>query len=381
MNTASRTLIAISVTLVVVVLALWFTNRGAVVREDTAPDNLQLGAVHAGATVEFSARFLVSSRRHPFDVFFERVLDRMPQSSVPALSKLHPKNFRKPPAAVDPATLKPSIQTPAFVRVQKTTVDSRTNWYQGRPFVTLDLALDTLRPGDYSGEIEVTLDRRRAALPVRVKIREKPADLPELLIATTPFEAYATEHGADFETATALLSALPLRVNYLQALPPELKSYQVILLADSALVDIGESEVARLRAFVEQGGRLILACNAFMVRSVTSANQVLADAGMQVVDNDYGRYVTVTNVAPDRLTRDVQHLEFHRHSLIQISDTTKAKALALATNSQSGFVAVSRRNNGGEIVVLTSSLWWHWLDRFKTNSDNARLMQNILLRD
>jgi hypothetical protein len=381
MRTTRKTLVVVLATLIAVPLLLWLWNRTVLIQEETAPDFYQLGHVDAGSTVEFSARFLVSARDHPFDAFFNRVLEQLPQAWEPILSKVHPKNFRKAPAAVDPSTLKPSINAPAFIRVRKATPDCRTNWYRGWPFVVLDMTVDTARPGYYAGEVEVTMKRRRATFPVRVTVREKPPDTPELLVASSPFESYATEHGAQFEATTDLMASLPFRVNYLQNLPPHLEPYRVILLADSALVKVNADEISRLRSFVEKGGRLILACNAFMSRSVPRANEIIAGYGMEVVDDDFGRYVTVTNLAPHRMTHGVQRAEFHRPSLIQITDSSKAKALALAPNGKGGFVAASGLNTGGEIVVLTSSLWWHWLHTFKTNSDNAQLMRNILTPD
>ena len=381
MRTTRKTLIGVLSVLVALPLALWLWNYTALIQEETVPDQFHLGQVYAGSTVEFSARFLVSSREHPLDAFFSRVLERLPQAWEPTLSKAHPKNFRKAPAAVDPSTLKPSIKATAFIRVRKATPDCRTNSYQGRPFVTLDMTVDTSVPGQYAGEVEVTMKRRRATFPVRVTVREKPPDTPELLVASSPFEFYATEHGSDFEATAGLMASLPLRVNYLQNLPSQLEPYRVILLADSTLVKVNVDEISRLRSFVENGGRLILACNAFMSRSVPRANEIIAGYGMEVVDDDFGRYVTVTDLAPHRLTREVQRVEFHRPSLIQITDSSKAKALARAPDGKGGFVAVSGLNTGGEFVVLTSSLWWHWLHTFKTNSDNAQLMRNILTPD
>jgi len=376
-----KSLVVVLSTMVALPLALWLWNRTALIQEQTAPDYYQLGHVDAGSTVEFSARFLVSSREHPFDALFNRVLERLPQAWEPTLSKAHPRNFRKAAVVVDPSTLKPSINAPAFIRVRKATPDCRTNWYRGRPFVVLDMTVDTSRPGHYAGEVEVTMKRRRATFPVRVTVREKPPDTPELLVASSPFESYATEHGAQFEATTDLMASLRVRVNYLQNLPSQLDPYRVVLLADSTLVKVNADEISRLRSFVEKGGRLILACNAFMSRSVPRANEILAGYGMEVVDDDFGRYVTVTNFAPHRMTHGVQRVEFHRPSLIQITDSSNAKALALAPDGKGGFVAVSGLKTGGEIVVLTSSLWWHWLHTFKTNSDNAQLMQNILTPD
>jgi hypothetical protein len=181
--------------------------------------------------------------------------------------------------------------------------------------------------------------------------------------------------------ATKLLSSLALKTDYLHEFPSSLEAYQIILLADSALAGLSDEEVTRARSFVERGGRLILACNAFMSRSVPRANQVLGDCGLQVVDEDFGKFVTVTNLASDVLSHGVQRVDFHRPSLIQITDEAKAKAVVPAPGGQGGFVAVSRTSTGGEIIVLTSSLWWHWLEQFNTDSDNFRLMQNILGRD
>jgi hypothetical protein len=77
----------------------------------------------------------------------------------------------------------------------------------------------------------------------------------------------------------------------------------------------------------------------------------------------------------------VQRVEFHRPSLIQITDSSKAEVLALAPNGEGGFVGISALKSGGEFIVLTSSLWWHWLHTFRTNSDNPHLMRNLLTPD
>lgn len=378
MRARSGALIIILGSLTALILLVWCANRFVVVREDAMPDHFYLGKVYVGSTVEFSARFLVSSRKHPFDAGFERMVKWLPQSWSPMLSKLHPKNFRAPPARVDPAKLKPVVSPPTFVCIDKVAPEQRTNWYQGRPFVVVHMTIDTARPGDYSGVVTLTLDRRRASLPLRISVREKPGMLPRLLIASTPYESYATEHGSNFYAAAKLLSSLALSTDYLHEFPASLEPYQVVLLADSALAGLKEEEIARTRSFVERGGRLLLACNAFMSGSVPHANQVLTNYGLHVVDEDYGGFVTVTNLAPDVLSEGVRRLEFHRPSLIKVTDDSRAKAVALAPDGTGGLVAVSRTKTGGEITVLTSSLWWHWLDRFETNSDNFRLMQNIL---
>lgn len=269
--------VAIVGSLAVLVLGLWFWNRTVVVREDAGPDHFQLGRVHVGSTVEFSARFLVSSRQHPLDAMFERVLKGLPQSWSPALSRLHPKNFRRAQAAAELASLKPAIEGPAFVLIGKIAPEQRTNWFAGRPFVVVEMSIDTSRPGEYSGAVTVTLDRRRASLPVSVVVQEATGALPKLLIATTPYESYSTGQGSNFHTLTKMLSTLLLNADYRHRFPPSIERYQIILLADSTLVGLSAEEISRVRAFVERGGRLILACNAFMSGSVPQANQILKD--------------------------------------------------------------------------------------------------------
>src|SRR5207253_4866690 len=133
---------------------------------------------------------------HPFDALFERVVGKMPQRWAPLLSKFHPKKFRRSQPLVDPASLQPTISAPAFIRVQKLTADSRTNWYNGQPFVTVELSLDTSRTGAFSGEVEVVLDRRKAVLPINFRVRERPPGLLRLLVASSPFECQATEDAA-----------------------------------------------------------------------------------------------------------------------------------------------------------------------------------------
>src|SRR5204863_4024372 len=135
--------------------------RHALVREMTTSDHLTFGKVGQGAKVEFDARFLSPARQHPFDQAFERIAEKFPGSWQPALSKLHPSRFRRGPPPVDPATLKPTVQSPPFIRVRKTTAESQTNLYGGWPIVTLELELETSRAGNYSGDIVVTLEGRR----------------------------------------------------------------------------------------------------------------------------------------------------------------------------------------------------------------------------
>jgi uncharacterized membrane protein len=50
-------------------------------------------------------------------------------------------------------------------------------------------------------------------------------------------------------------------------------------LAEAVLASLTEDEVSRLKAFVEKGGRLVIAGDAFFEGTVPKANQIIADYG------------------------------------------------------------------------------------------------------
>jgi hypothetical protein len=270
------------------------------------------------------------------------------------------------------------VEAPDFVQVKEVTPRQEKEWYQGRPFVAVHGRLNVPEPGRYSGKIKVTLDGRQALFPIRVRVRGSAPGRPRLLVVTTPYEEYSTEHGSDFATVTGVLSALEARVDCVESLPAGLESYRAILLADNALATINPQDVVRMRGFVEKGGRLILPCNAFFSQTVPKANEILSGLGLQVEDKDMSGIHNATNIVADVLTRGVGRLEFHRPSPIVVTDAAKGKLLALDPNGPGGFVGIARLENGGEIVVLSASLWWNWVTEFKDNPDNVRLLQNVL---
>jgi hypothetical protein len=251
-------------------------------------------------------------------------------------------------------------------------------WYGGRPFVAVHSRLIIPRAGKFSGKIKVTLGDRQAFLPIRVRVRGRAQARPRLLVVTTPYEEYSTEKGSAFKTVTGILSALDASIDCLEKLPTRLENYRSILLADDALASISPEDVERVRRFADTGGRVVLPCNAFFHQTVSKANQILAERGLQVQDKDMTGVHNATNILADALTRGVIRLEFHRPSPITVTDTAKGKLLALDPNGPGGFVGVARLDGGGEIVVLGASLWWNWVAEFKDAPANARLLQNIL---
>lgn len=361
------------------VAGIWIWNRWAIVQEGTTPDRLNLGTVRTGSTMEVSARFLTTRGKSPWTALHLWLRDKLPGSWSSVLSAFDPRKAQTPaPQLPDLSILKPEVWTPAFVRVDRVIPDQRTQWYNGRPFFVLHLTVKTEQPGDFSGAVRLRLDQREAALPIRVRVTGMPRVGRKLLIAETPYQSDATADGSMFDATARMLSELERGVDCRHALPEQLADYAALLLAESCLVRLSDVEVARVRQFAAQGGRVILACDAFMRGTVATANAILEDHGLQVLDTDYGREVTVTNVAPDALTTGVRKLEFFRPSLVQVVDPARGKALAIAPAKEGALVAVSRLEGGGEIVVLGESMWWNWIHKFETRSDNARMLRNLL---
>ena len=363
------------------VLCILGWNELALVPERASPDEFQLGTVYVGSTVEFSAKFLVSANKHPFDVLFERITKHLPASWAPVLAKVHPKNLRHQWSPVDLTALKPVSRAPAFLRVTKATAEQRKEWYGGAPFVVAEMVADTTHPGKFTGAARIRMGRRAAWLPVSVTVLLRPSSMPNLLIASTPYEAYTTDEGSSFQAVTTVLSTIPCTVDYLRQMPTNIAGYQSIFLADSALVSLKEGDFERLRGFVGTGGHLIFACDSFMWGSVPAANNILTNYGLRMEDRDYGKVgemITVTNIVSDPLSIGVRRLVFHRPALINIEPGFPGKAVALSPGGEGSFMAVSRLTNGAEVAVLSSSLWWYWVHQFRTNSDNARLLANLL---
>ena len=359
--------------------ALWFWIQSDSSQEDAAPDHFELGTVYVGSKVEFSSKFLTTNRKHSFDAFYERMVGAMPKSWQPTFMGWHPAVLRaKSFVPVDLSTLKPAGSAPAFIKVLQISPVQDKYQFKGLPSVFAELEVDTSRPGDYSGLVTVTMGRRQASLPVHVIVREKTEGIPRLLVASTPYQAYSTEHGSELHAVARLISSSGMAADYLNGLPAQIENYRTIILADSTLSGISAADVGRVRSYVEQGGRLILPCNYFFRGTVSSANLILAGHGLQVVDLDIQGRVSVTNLVSDVITRGVARLEFHRPSPIKVTDASQGKLLALDPAGQGGFVGVARLPGGGEIVVVASSLWWNWLGQFKDGSNNERLMQNVL---
>jgi len=355
---------------------LW--NRLANVLEVTLPDRYDFGRIYQGSKLEFSARFLTSSKKYPLDQLFEKIQSKLSPSWRDALDKFHPKNFRAEPVLrEDLSSVKPKIIAPSFIGIESSRADQRKEWYGGKTFIVLAGHLDTGHTGRFTGEIEVRWNHRKAFLPVSVTIDPPPPTARRLLITETPFDSDSTESGTNFLATIELLARLPLKSDILEALPEHLDEYDTILLAGGTLFRLTPDQIQRLKAFVRKGGCLVLACNAFFSGTIPAANKVASDFGLQVLDKELNTNTSITNIVPDVLTKDVRSVTFHRPSPIE-ADPLRAKLLLLNQDG-TGYAAVARTDGGGELVILTQSLWWWWLQQFRDQSDNSRFLRNILV--
>ena len=130
---------------------------------------------------------------------------------------------------------------------------------------------------------------------------------------------------------------------------------------------------------------MVLAANHFYQGTVSRANQVLDGFGMRFDDEENASAtfeVSGDDIARDPLTVGVRTGKFFRASPVTIVEPTAAKILVAAPpHPERGFVTVARSGKA-EIVALGASLWWSWISDPKTvDSDNARLLQNILTRN
>jgi hypothetical protein len=249
------------------------------------------------------------------------------------------------------------------------------------------LTASTSQTGQFSAPLVTELRHRSGHVqtlqtPVEWSVLPRPARLAgHMLVCATPFDGYSTDDGKMFRTVaqiSTLLAERQVQVDFLEALPKSLAGYTLVLLAGDALADLKPSEATMVRKFVQSGGRLVLTPNAFYGSTVPSANGLLADYGLQVEAKDAATKIENPEVAEDLLTQGVRRLSFYRPSRISVTDPAQGHLLVCAPDG-GGFVAVSRAGGRGEVIVLTQSLWWSWVNT--TNTDNARLMQNLLLKE
>lgn len=339
------------------VLVLLFCSSQALAQPvvgDSQPDQLSLGTIRVGATVEASVRIFGAGN--------------------------------------DTAGIAVKTQPPRFVRVTETRLSTQEYGNLGK-FVVCDvlISLDTTRAGEFTGKIKVQIGEIEVEVPVAASILEQQAGLSRVLIVETPFNRYSTSDASIFDAWLKLVKSAKLDVHYLEvdrALPVlrnlDLSNFDVVLLGGSGIYSAREGDFEKLKAFVNSGGRVIITANHFMMGSVAKANEFIVPFGLRMTDTEpEGLYpifeIEDADIVQHKLTAGVGKLRFHRPSPVGVEDEKKGKILIAATPfPDAGFVAVAQADRG-QVVVLGVSLWWNWIaSEQESGADNARLLQNLL---
>ena len=297
------------------------------------------------------------------------------------------------------------VDTPDFVTVREIRPLKPSETTNGTLGYDVFFELDTERAGERSGTLEVRLGDQAAKMPITASVLPNQPGLSRVLVTSSPFDRFASADAAVYQPLLELAKSGKLDLNYFdpaagQSVLPEaekLSSYfDVILLVETGLGGARDEDVARLRRFVDDGGRLVVAGNHFFQGTAAKANEVLKPYGMQIYDTEprvsaalpgrtglEQRSVLVELIEqPDEpLTGGVRKVRFFRPSPVLVTDKEKAKVLVETPYYlDDGFVGVWRGK--GEVVALGVSLWWNWIGGEEGKGmDNARLMDNLLTRE
>jgi hypothetical protein len=319
------------------------------------PDRLSLGEVRVGATVEASLRVFADGQ--------------------------------------DTTGLAVKVEPPPFVRVKNVTLGTQSFGQFGiKVFCDVSLAIDTRRAGEHSGAVDVEVAGLKVKAPVSVTVLVREAGRTRVLVVETPFDKFSTSDGTHFATWLGIVKAARLDVDYWDVTPgqavlrdKDLTEFDVILLAETGLIYLQEPDVERLKKFVDQGGRVVVAANAFYVGTVAKANEILIPYGLRMNATEplLGEKFVLkgADIVADALTDGVKQVNLFRTSPTAVTDPDKGKVLVVdPVVGEAGFLAVGRSRKG-EVVALGVSLWWSWIgDERAGGSDNARLLQNLVTK-
>jgi hypothetical protein len=281
------------------------------------------------------------------------------------------------------------VKLPSFLTLTEMFRDFHRNWIV---FVTFK----TMRPGKYEDHIKVYLGTGTAEIPVTAEVLSQETGLTSVLMVETPFHAHSTKNGTIFQAWVEVVRCAKLDINYLvcsrgDGLEPvdevlkdvELSGFDVVLLADGGLYRIQQADLNKLTTFIEEGGRVIVAADSFLVPSVLKANKLLECYGLKMVNEEpRGRReweLNSTHLATHSFTKSITNLRFFRPSPISVIDEHQAKIIVSAPPYPGqGFVAMAKVGKG-EVVAIGQSLWWAWIGAAEAKDfDNSLLLQQLI---
>ena len=243
----------------------------------------------------------------------------------------------------------------------------------------VQLQVNTFQPGSFKGSIDISTEKGKVSLPVSVVIRNYPEPCCKVAVFVTPFSSQSTQNGSDFNAMTQLMMENFVDINYLENFPKDLARFDTLILAEDAYWKLSRRKIKAIEKFLKKGGKLIVFADYFFGDSVRKANSIVYRYGLHLLLTEYPGEVIVEehSIVPCSFTKGVKRLRFFRPSPV-IATSPKAKILVRVPNNKArGFVAVSKAEGKGLVVVIGESLWWSNLSD-GISYDNGKLLINIL---
>jgi len=281
------------------------------------------------------------------------------------------------------------VEPPPFVTIRDMTLGTQQFGQYGTwSICDITIALSTAVAKDYVGRLKIHIGQGDdTEIPITATVAPSKPGQPRVLVVETPFHKTSTHDGRLFEPWTGLVKAANLDVSSLVVSKGkpilrdiDLSRFDTVLLSCEGLLVMQESDVAGLKRFVQDGGRLVIAANYFFRGTVTKANELLTAAAMTMHDTETmgGLVVEADDIPVGPLTAGIKKIKIHRASPITPTDKEVEILVKDPAAPEQGFVA-ARRVGKGQVIALGQSLWWSWIST-DHDSDNARLMQNLLAR-
>jgi BlaR1 peptidase M56 len=305
--------------------------------------------------------------------------------------------------ASDTAGLSAKVDPPPFVRIKSAVLGSQNFGVRDLSFCDISLSINTLRgAGDLAGSLRVEIGKQVRQIPISATVLARAPDRTRVLVVPSPFSGWMVARSSDLDPWLKLVKSAKLNVDYLlngQAWQSplrdeDLSKFDVIFVGDDGVVLLQPHDLEKLRAYLDQGGRVVVAASHFMVGSVEKTNDLILPYGLQMVDSELAGRSTLQadDIAPDPLTHEVRLISVRRPTPIvlrslqpyrdvpRISRKILVKYPKVPSDSREALVA-SAKVGKGELAVLGVPLPLLWMTKdgdTEPNCDNARLLQNLL---
>ncbi|MCW5551486.1 MAG: hypothetical protein KIS67_04890 [Verrucomicrobiae bacterium] len=295
--------------------------------------------------------------------------------------------------AEESADLSCDVEPPPFLKVTSIRRGTATD----RSGITksdfcINVAVSSEEMGEHAGTLAVAVGLQKTTIPVKVNVRTPDASATRILIVSTPFSSSSTGDATVFDPWLRLVESAKLNPDYLNVVRDQpvlrdldLSDYGVVLLGEYGLLRLQDADIAKLKQFVNDGGRLLVCANSFFQGTVDRANQLLVPAGLRMTDSEPNDpkpiELTGSVILKDPLTKSVRRVKCFRPSPIAVTDKSKGRILVKAPQYPGeGFVAAGRHGKG-QVVALGQSLWWNWLGDVKYGDcDNWQLLLNLIAK-